>query len=199
MRKAVVFTGICLALSGCGNMRDTLGLGKNTPDEFAVVTRAPLSMPPTYELRPPQPGAPRPQEQRARDVARQTLVGQGKIPVTAGERGASGPNLVQVRPTVGQGEQGLLAKAGAMGAGNDAVRAQIDRETAQMESVNQSLLAQIRQPNAAPDPVVSPAQESRRVRELKQQNAPVSGSGTVTRAVKKPTLWDRLFGQGGGD
>jgi Protein of unknown function (DUF3035) len=192
MRRMAVVAGIVLLVGGCGNVRDTLGLGKNVPDEFAVVTRAPLSMPPTYDLRPPLPGAPRPQEAGASDAARLALL--GKIPAaggtTAGATGALQP--VAVRPVSGQGEQALLSQAGAVTAAPD-VRAQIDRETAQMETVNASLLAQIQQTTVTPDPVVSPGREARRVRTLKQQNAPVSGSGVVLAPVKKPTLWDRIL------
>ena len=39
---------------------DALGMGKRSPDEFAVVKRAPLIVPPDFDLRPPEPGAPRP-------------------------------------------------------------------------------------------------------------------------------------------
>ena len=38
------------------------GDGKYAPDEFAVVDRAPLVLPPESELRPPRPGEPRAQE-----------------------------------------------------------------------------------------------------------------------------------------
>ena len=31
-------------------------MGKRSPDEFAVVRRAPLILPPDYGLRPPRPG-----------------------------------------------------------------------------------------------------------------------------------------------
>jgi len=43
------------------------------PDEFAVESRAPLTIPPEYDLRPPQPGAPRPQEGTAADKARKVI------------------------------------------------------------------------------------------------------------------------------
>ena len=49
-----------LLVGGCSNIRETLGLSKQSPDEFKVVSRAPLSMPPDYNLKPPTPGAPRP-------------------------------------------------------------------------------------------------------------------------------------------
>jgi hypothetical protein len=64
-------------LAGCGEeMRKSFGLGKNAPDEFAVVRRAPLSLPPDFALRPPQPGAVRPQEGLVSDQARSTVLSQ---------------------------------------------------------------------------------------------------------------------------
>lgn len=49
----------CLILSACGegqNARDLLGLGRNAPDEFKVVSRPPLVVPPDFALRPPSEG-----------------------------------------------------------------------------------------------------------------------------------------------
>ncbi len=64
-------------LGGCGEeMRKSLGLGKNAPDEFQVVRRAPLSLPPDFQLRPPQPGAARPQEGSTTEQARSAVLGQ---------------------------------------------------------------------------------------------------------------------------
>lgn len=73
-----------LLLSGCsGDAGKILGLEKEAPDEFAVVSRAPLSLPPDYGLRPPEPGAARPQEQTPRGVAEDVVLGdrpQGGAP-----------------------------------------------------------------------------------------------------------------------
>ena len=46
------------ALSGCESLRRAAGLNKKSPDEFAVTTKAPLVIPPDFNLRPPMPGAP---------------------------------------------------------------------------------------------------------------------------------------------
>jgi hypothetical protein len=43
---------------GCESLRDAAGLQKKSPDEFAVTTKAPLVIPPDFNLRPPMPGAP---------------------------------------------------------------------------------------------------------------------------------------------
>jgi hypothetical protein len=50
------------------------------PDEFEVVQRAPLTIPPDFDLRPPKPGSPRPQEVSVDKLAREDLdkAGPGK-------------------------------------------------------------------------------------------------------------------------
>lgn len=63
------------ALNGCAGA-DSLGFGKVTPDEFRVVAKAPLTLPPDYSLRPPTPGEPRPQELQPESAARQAVLGE---------------------------------------------------------------------------------------------------------------------------
>jgi hypothetical protein len=63
-------------LGGCQSASHALGLSKVTPDEFRVVTKAPLTLPPDYALRPPAPGEPRPQELQPESAARTALIGQ---------------------------------------------------------------------------------------------------------------------------
>jgi hypothetical protein len=84
-----------VALSACGSAGRALGGGKIQPDEFRVVTKAPLVVPPDYALRPPAPGEPRPQELAPESAARNALLGA---------RGAL---------TRSPGENALVAKAGA--------------------------------------------------------------------------------------
>jgi hypothetical protein len=90
---AVVMVG--LGLAGCQSTRQALGMTKVVPDEFRVVTKAPLVVPPDYALRPPAPGEPRPQELQPESQARVALLGQ-----RAGEQRSEGEKL-------------LVAKAGA--------------------------------------------------------------------------------------
>ncbi len=48
-----------LALTACGgsSVKETLGIGARAPDEFKVVARPPLSVPPQFNLRPPSTNA----------------------------------------------------------------------------------------------------------------------------------------------
>ena len=78
-----------VALVACSNARSTLGIDPAPPDEFTVVSKAPLTIPPDFNLRPPKPGAPRPQEQNPTTRAQAALVGKAKpatsAPATPGE------------------------------------------------------------------------------------------------------------------
>ncbi len=65
-----------VGLGGCQSTSKALGMSKVTPDEFRVVTKAPLVVPPDYSLRPPSPGEPRPQELQPESAARAALLGQ---------------------------------------------------------------------------------------------------------------------------
>src|SRR6201994_525607 len=58
MMRACALLICALALAGCGDVRAWAGLNKKSPDEFAVTTKAPLVIPPDFNLRPPLPGAP---------------------------------------------------------------------------------------------------------------------------------------------
>ncbi len=62
MRKSVLIAavgGSAMLLVSCGSGGM---LNRKRPDEFAVARQAPLVIPPDFAMRPPQPGAPRPQD-----------------------------------------------------------------------------------------------------------------------------------------
>jgi hypothetical protein len=81
-----------LGLSGCQSTRTALGMTKVVPDEFAVVTKAPLVVPPDYSLRPPAPGEPRPQELQPESQARIALLQE-----RAGEERSDGERLLAAK------------------------------------------------------------------------------------------------------
>jgi hypothetical protein len=71
---AVMMAGFGVA--GCSHVQRAVGMGKVVPDEFRVVSKAPLIIPPDYALRPPTPGEPTPQELQPESAARQALLGE---------------------------------------------------------------------------------------------------------------------------
>ena len=62
-----------MVVSGCGGVRDALGVNKYPPDEFAVVAKTPLIIPPNYNLRPPGANQPRPREAEPTQMALRAL------------------------------------------------------------------------------------------------------------------------------
>ena len=116
-RHIVLVILAAFTLSACENARDAMGIGKKSPDEFSVVTRAPLSIPPDLGLRPPQPGAERQQEKAVTDSARELLVKS---------TGATTPR--DGGPSTSRGEAALLANAGATNA-DPAIRRKLSRDS----------------------------------------------------------------------
>lgn len=55
MRKilsSLMLVVIVCSISACSSVKRTLGIENSSPDEFMVTTRAPLTLPPDYDLRP---------------------------------------------------------------------------------------------------------------------------------------------------
>ncbi len=78
-RNAALLVGIAVlgaGASACHTVGDAFGQNKSPPDEFRVVTKAPLVVPPEYALRPPAPGEPRPMELQPESAAEQALIGE---------------------------------------------------------------------------------------------------------------------------
>src|ERR1700680_4050254 len=71
---AVIVVG--LSLIGCQSVREATGAAKTPPDEFTVLTKSPLVLPPDYNLRPPQPGIASRNDPEAEDQARAPLFPQ---------------------------------------------------------------------------------------------------------------------------
>jgi len=90
-------------LAGCGGAGDALGVNKRPPDEFAVVTKAPLVMPPDYRLRPPDAANPRPEEVDSESMAIDALF----------------PGHSELPPLPSAGEQALMRSSGALAARPD--------------------------------------------------------------------------------
>lgn len=119
-RGAALLAGVAIVaagLSGCQGMKKQLGLAKTPPDEFAVVRNAPLTLPPDFTLRPPRPGAPRPQEAPIREQAEDSVFRSARAATAT----------IEQDPVESRGESVLLEKAGA-GDTDPEIRQIIDRE-----------------------------------------------------------------------
>ena len=138
-------------LTACSVAQEQFDFSKKAPDEFAVVTRAPLEMPSSYELPPPNLGAERPQESSAEEQAKQALFG------------SSASDAVDQPST---GESILLQRANAQDTPAD-IRAQVDAETQELADENLStfnrILGKVGKKTDAPADTIDPVKERDRL------------------------------------
>ena len=165
MRSYLVLGIASLSLAACGDTRDDLGLGRSSPDEFAVVDRAPLSVPPDFTLRPPQPGTARPQEADMSQRASRVMYGDNGA--TVASKGVS--NV----------EQSILVSSNADKANPD-IRQVIDREAAQKVVGNEHLVDDLlwwKKEGPAGVAVDAPA-EAARIKAAKAAGVPLNQGAT---------------------
>lgn len=185
---AAMAGALLLALGGCAGLRSALGMGKNSPDEYAVVRHAPLAVPPDIELRPPTPGAPRPQEVTPREQARMALLGQG---TGAAAKGASGASA---RTNQTPGERALLRQAGAKDVPIN-IREVMQVEAAAIGLQNRSFTDSLlfwKRPQEQ-DEALDPEAEAARQRKEKEAAEPAASASGVIIRRKEGGLLGRLF------
>ncbi len=180
----IALTGCALAVTACGreDLQRNFGLIREAPDEFVVTTQPPLSVPPDFTLRPPAPGAPRPQQQTATAAAESALVPQAALTQPASSpTGAGSP-----------GQEALIAAAGPPAPPN--IRREVDAEAAK-EASDTSLTDRLMFWKSPPPPgvVVDPQKEAERLREnAALGRSPETGDTPVVKSKPK-TIFDALF------
>lgn len=171
-------------VAACSTSSDSLsrsiGLTRDVPDEFVVTTRAPLSMPPNSNLRPPSPGAQRPQETTQSQAAENALVPQAAL---------------EGRPATGNMSPGQVALVEAAGpAAPDDIRTTVNRDAAK-EANNHGLTDQLMFWKTQPPPgiVVDPAAEAKRLRENAALGQAVDTGNTPIIQKPRSSLIPGLF------
>jgi hypothetical protein len=184
--KAGVIAILSLSLAACSSsgLRDTLGYGKTAPDEFSIVTKAPLVMPPDFSLRPPQPGAPRPQELQPTEGAQAALIGERDAAATTEVAAAT------------QGEQILLQQTGASQA-DPRIRQVVNAETRSLVEQDKTFVDDVlfwRKPGTPPDErLVNPREETQRIQQNEAEGKEVTDGETPTVTPKKEGWLSGIF------
>lgn len=169
--QALMLAGVVLSLAACEETKKQFDLSKKAPDEFAVVTRAPLEMPPDFNIRAPQPGAQRPQEESTTNMAKAAVLGEDATKAVAQQNGVS------------EGEAVLLQKTGANKA-SDAIRATVDAEAPVIADEKTPGIDKLKSMvGAKVDPkadVVDPVAETNRLKQNKATGKAITDGKTPT-------------------
>ncbi len=159
-----------LSLGACSNgaadLRENLGLNKQTPDEFAVLTRAPLEMPAQMTLREPSPGVARPQEETPQEVAQNTVFGS-----TENHNDS----------TTSSAEATLLQNAGATKA-DPSIRQRLNKETEELKERNKTVAQKLLEVGKGSDnssaTVVDAEKEMQRILDNRKNNNDITTGDT---------------------
>jgi hypothetical protein len=176
---AAAALAVLLGSTGCTGARKALGFEKSPPDEFQVISRAPLSMPPDFALRPPDPGAPRPQEQSPREQAQTVVFGSGGTTYT----GDGSP-----------GESALLQQAGASDV-DPSIRQLVNAETDQEIAADNQFIDRLVfwRASTPPGQIVDPTAEQQRLQENAALGKPVTSGETPVVIRRKKALLEGIF------
>ncbi len=180
---------VALAASGCSGTREALGLGKRQPDEFAVYTRAPLSLPPDYGLRPPAPGSARAAALGPRDEARSAVMGGAGLMPLAGDRQGD-----PVPAGASPGAYALLERSGALSVDPN-IRDVVNEETSILAETDRSFTERLMFWSTPTEygTVVNPTEEARRIHENQALGRPVTAGTTPTIERQRKALLQGIF------
>lgn len=170
--KNFLVLGIALfTVTACSATKEQFDFSKKAPDEFQVTTRAPLEMPPNFNLRPPRPGAPRPQEETTKTEAKQAVFG------TQSEAVLPEPSNMT------QGEAILLQRGGANTIDPN-IRDVIDAESAVLAEESKTtvdkLLGKAGRKTDVEATVVDPVKEAERIKKNREAGLSVTEGETPT-------------------
>lgn len=150
----VTVVALTASLSGCDTFRKATGSDKQSPDEFEVVTKAPLIIPPDFNLKPPKPGAPPTNQVSPTEAAQAALYNTDPATTAAAMPG-----------NMSTGEKLLLAYAGAATA-DSSIRQIIAADSRNMQATDESFTDGLmfwQKSAPATDPAVDADAEARRM------------------------------------
>ena len=175
-------------LTACEETKRALGQTKEAPDEFTVYQRAPLSLPPNYGLRPPAPGAQRPQSVNPRDRAKKAL----GVPVSVADRSTAGQQ--QNLSKLSKGERAMLNLTGAVEADPD-IRNLVDKDTRKLFEENKSFTDQLVfwKKKGEFGLAVDPAKERQRIQEAQALGKPLNSKNIPVISRKREALFEGVL------
>jgi hypothetical protein len=151
-----MMTSGALILGSCSDVRDRLGIDPEVPDEFTVLERAPLYIPPNFPLRPPlnEGDASATPALSASDEAKRVLTGGHDVPRVAKRT---------------KGQEVLLEKAGSSDAD---IRKSIDDDISVQTQTSKKVLNNLLSPaGARADQSLDPVEEKKRLEKVKESSS----------------------------
>lgn len=206
MKTYFVCIALSLLLAACSgsSVKDTLGISRSAPDEFRVVARPPLSVPPQFNLRPPSSSAESPIVTPADKQAQSIVLGvpgdnsgnrftlqpadTAVTPVTAGEWHSKN------KPVGSSAESQLLKNAGAERADPAVRQVLVEEKIPAAEKEEEAPWWQIWDDSGKKEPLVNAKGESDRIKQNTDQGKPITEGETPQTKGKDTGVLGNIFG-----
>jgi hypothetical protein len=200
-------TLIALTACGSGTVRETLGINRSAPDEFRVVSRPPLSVPPQFNLRPPSVTAESPTVIPADSQAKALVLGKehaggdvirldanaaptAVVPVSSSPLGAAQAGGKSAA------ESQFLQNVGASKADPNVRQALVEKDVQKQLQKEESDWWDILSTNPEKkDPQVNAQKEAERIRTNKDTGKPVTEGATPEVKGKDRGVLGRILGE----
>jgi hypothetical protein len=182
LNKLFIIFPLAAFITGCsgGEVKRSLGLSKDAPDEFMVVSRPPLSVPPDFRLQPPT-DLKSTSTSKVRDEAKQVLFPTKQLTSKGGKT---------------RGEMALLKNAKTEEA-NPKIREILAKEQlrSEVEEEEKSMLDSIRDAlNPEDDAVVDVSEEEKRLQKNIEEGKPVNEGEVAEKDTKSKGILNKWFG-----
>lgn len=172
-KKIIAVLSCVIFLQACSQLKSELGLDRHSPDEFTVIKRAPLSLPPEYNLRPPSENGVIRSIDDTQETAKNTIFGEQKKVVK-----------------YGSGEEVILSKIGADNRQED-IRAILDKESGFTPVKDKSFVDKILEFEDTQE-VVNAKEEKKRIEDTLKAGKDIT-EGEVKTTKKKQSVFDKIF------
>jgi hypothetical protein len=185
----------CSVLSACGkgvDVKESLGLNHEAPDEFRVLARPPLSVPPEFNLRPPGQESEYVGAVPAQTKAHDQVLGTAEAAASP-RSGSSATAVVPVTSGAlpGRADSQLLANAGSTRADPHIRQKLLDDKLNGVASKDPGYLFGGKKTD---EPEVDATKESDRIKKNKAQNLPpTAGGATPVIAPKDKGILGDIF------
>jgi len=201
VRYITALSAIALSACSSGSVKDTLGLTRNAPDEFRVVSRPPLSVPPQFALRPPA-NSDASTNRLSADQKAQSLISGGNPDEVRIEESEASAKTKKKKETKAAGkpatgaESQFLKNAGADMA-DPKVRDDLVEEkfVAQEKVESESWWDVMSILPDKKDPLVDAKKEAERIQKNEDEGKPVTDGKTPEAKAKDRGVLGRLLGE----
>lgn len=194
MKRLLILLPLLIAACDGSTVRDTIGLSRKAPDEFRVIARPPLSVPPEFTLRPPAaPGEAGAEGEliSPRDEAKSLMFGDDSSTLKPGNADTAVMS-VQSGELESSADAQFLKNAGAENA-DPSIRQTLQKETSLETAEEKSFLEKLREPGDN-ESVVDAKSEAERLKANQEEGKPVTEGETPMAKPKDTGTLGRIFG-----